>query len=259
MQNEGLDIAHHFISMLMTDRLFDAPMSKPLSKVLDVGTGTGIWAIDMADMYPQATIIGTDISPIQPSWVPPNCFFEIEDAQTDWTFAQASFDFIHMRALYGSISDWSKLYRQAFATLKPGGWLENFEFTITLHSDTPEIRNDPDHIFKRWANVFHEAGDRMNRTLRIGVNGQMSRLMAEAGFIDIQQISYQVPIGAWSSDAVYKRIGLFNLAFMEESLEGFALFLLKEIMGWEYERVQVFVAEMRLAIRNTKTRPYYLV
>lgn len=27
---------------------------------------------DFADEHPQAEVIGTDISPIQPSWVPPN-------------------------------------------------------------------------------------------------------------------------------------------------------------------------------------------
>jgi hypothetical protein len=55
------------------------------------------------------------------------------------------------------------------------------------------------------------------------------------------------------------QIGLFNLAFLDVSLEGFALFLLWEVMGWEYARVLVFVAEMRCAIRNAKIRPYYLV
>lgn len=27
---------------------------------------------DFADDHPEATVIGTDISPIQPKWVPPN-------------------------------------------------------------------------------------------------------------------------------------------------------------------------------------------
>ncbi len=258
-QNSGLDVAHQFITMLLGDCLFEAPLSKTPAKVLDVGTGTGIWAIDMADTYPSTVIIGSDISPIQPAWVPPNCFFHIEDAQLEWTYAPASFDFVHIRAMYGSISDWRNLYRQAHDALVPGGWVENFEFTIHLHSDVPEVRNDPDHIFKRWAAVFYEAGDHMGRTLRIGNNGTIERLLREAGFEDVVQKYYQTPVGGWSSDPVYRQIGLFNLSFMDESLEGFALFLLREVMGWDYERVQVFVAEMRCAIRNAKIRPYYLM
>ncbi|KAL2675688.1 hypothetical protein Neosp_011878 [[Neocosmospora] mangrovei] len=257
-QNNGLDIAHHFMVMLKNDRLFDAPVTR-MSKVLDVGTGTGIWAIDMADAYPETEIIGTDISAIQPNWVPPNCAFHIEDAQLEWTFRPESFDFIHIRALYGSISDWGELYRQAYAALSPGGWIENMEINIHMHSDLPEIRDDPDHIFKRWAKVFWEATDKMNRTLRIAMDGTQRKLITEAGFEKVVEKEYQVPCGAWSSDPRMKQIGAYNLAFMDESLEGFALFMLREIMGWEYDEVQIFVMEMRRAIRNTKIRPYYLM
>lgn len=34
---------------------------------------------EMADAYPSASVVGTDLSPIQPMFVPPNCAFEIED------------------------------------------------------------------------------------------------------------------------------------------------------------------------------------
>ncbi|KAM5350026.1 hypothetical protein ACJ41O_006531 [Fusarium nematophilum] len=257
-QNNGLDIAHHFMVMLKGDRLFEAPLARP-SHILDIGTGTGIWAIDMADTYPSAEIIGTDISPIQPTWVPPNCLFQIEDAQLEWTFRPETFDFVHIRALYGSISDWGELYQQAYKALVPGGWFENMEINIHLHSDIPAIRDDPDHIFKRWAKVFWEATDLMNKTLRIAMNGTMRKHMDEAGFENVVEKTYQVPCGAWSSDPRMKKIGAYNLAFMDESLEGFALFMLKEIMGWEYAKVQMFVLEMRRAIRNPKIRPYYLM
>ena len=31
-------------------------------------------------MFPGCTVIGTDISPTQPTWIPPNLKFEIKDA-----------------------------------------------------------------------------------------------------------------------------------------------------------------------------------
>jgi len=69
---------------------------------------------DMADMFPSAEIIGTDLSPIQPQWVPPNCKFEIDDCTEEWTFQESSFDFIHVRALYGCIRDWPAFDREVF-------------------------------------------------------------------------------------------------------------------------------------------------
>jgi ubiquinone/menaquinone biosynthesis C-methylase UbiE len=53
---------------------------KPPTRVLDVGTGTGIWCIQMGDMYPSADILGIDISPIQPREVPLNVRFMVDDA-----------------------------------------------------------------------------------------------------------------------------------------------------------------------------------
>ena len=69
---------------------------------------------DFADQYQSAEVIGTDLSDVQPRWVPPNCRFELDDAQLEWTFAPDSFDFIHIRALLGAISDWPPLYERAF-------------------------------------------------------------------------------------------------------------------------------------------------
>lgn len=70
--------------------------------------------MDFADQFPNAHITGTDLSPIQPQWVPPNCHFEIDDAESDWTFKKNSFDYVHARALYGALADWPAFYRQAY-------------------------------------------------------------------------------------------------------------------------------------------------
>lgn len=68
--------------MIMDGQLHLAPFSRenPPRKVLDIATGTGTWAIEMGDQYPEAQIIGTDLSPIQPPFVPPNVRFFIEDS-----------------------------------------------------------------------------------------------------------------------------------------------------------------------------------
>lgn len=47
-EQERLDLYHHIFLMLLDGKLHTAPLEKP-QRVLDVGTGTGIWAIDFAE------------------------------------------------------------------------------------------------------------------------------------------------------------------------------------------------------------------
>jgi methylase of polypeptide subunit release factors len=96
-------------------KLFTAliPQEKQLHRVLDVGTGTGIWAIDFADEYPEAQVLGIDLSPNQPSFIPPNAIFHIDDLEESWTFSN-KFGFIYSRMMTASFTDWPRFFEQSF-------------------------------------------------------------------------------------------------------------------------------------------------
>ena len=47
-EQDRLDLYHHIFLLLLGGKLYTAPLENP-QKVLDVGTGTGIWAIDCAE------------------------------------------------------------------------------------------------------------------------------------------------------------------------------------------------------------------
>lgn len=64
---DRLDLNHHIMMLLCDNHLHLAPLVKP-ERVLDIGTGTGIWAVQMGEQYPKSFVIGTDLSPIQPLW-----------------------------------------------------------------------------------------------------------------------------------------------------------------------------------------------
>ncbi|KAG7120276.1 methyltransferase tdiE like protein [Verticillium longisporum] len=74
------DLQHELFRRMFNGRLGLAPPDNPnyeAEHVLDVGTGTGICAIEYGGEHPEAKVIGTDLSPSQPSWLPPNldkCF-----------------------------------------------------------------------------------------------------------------------------------------------------------------------------------------
>jgi ubiquinone/menaquinone biosynthesis C-methylase UbiE len=81
---DRLDLQHHVLCLTYASKLYFAPVENP-QYCLDVGTGTGIWAIDMgrspakgrranhstdwfpADQNPQCQVIGIDLSPGQPT------------------------------------------------------------------------------------------------------------------------------------------------------------------------------------------------
>ena len=54
--------------------------------------------------YPSARVIGNDLSAIQPSWVPPNLEFVIDDFEREWMYKPDFFDFIHARTIAGYVS-----------------------------------------------------------------------------------------------------------------------------------------------------------
>lgn len=65
-EQKHLDTMHHICSMLFGGRLHLVELPNPVRRILDIGTGTGVWAIDIADQGRIATVIGVDLSPIQP-------------------------------------------------------------------------------------------------------------------------------------------------------------------------------------------------
>lgn len=64
-EQDRLDLQHHSFKVMLSGKLYLAPIKSP-SRVLDLATGTGIWAIEFAQENTGSTVIGTDLSPIQP-------------------------------------------------------------------------------------------------------------------------------------------------------------------------------------------------
>ena len=90
-----------------------APIISNPAQILEFGAGSGynvysfkntdiigIWAVEVAEQYPMAQVIGLDLSPIQRVHVPKNCEFRVGDISTDLgQFHDGSTDLIHSRYL----------------------------------------------------------------------------------------------------------------------------------------------------------------
>lgn len=54
-QLQSVDITHHYLTILLDNNLFLAPISPHVQRVLDVGTGSGIWAMQVSLPMPHFT------------------------------------------------------------------------------------------------------------------------------------------------------------------------------------------------------------
>jgi SAM-dependent methyltransferase len=236
-------------------------------------TSTGIWAIDFADEYPDCQVVGTDISPIQPTWVPPNCRFEIEDATKPWTFAPESFDFIHMRYMYGSVADWDALFAEMYRATKPGGWVETMEPSSQFESENNTVV--PGTALYEWGKVFYEAGRKSGRTFSVVEDGIQEKGLTAAGFVDVKVIegkvgcqtyafqgfaltdSLQSPLNGYMKEKKWKDIGMYSQVAFEQDIEGYTLFIFTRIMGWTPEQTRVYAAAFRKQLRDPNCHPYF--
>ncbi|KAI0325261.1 hypothetical protein GY45DRAFT_1340222, partial [Cubamyces sp. BRFM 1775] len=68
-------------------------------RVVDLGTGTGQWVLDMAREFPHVKFYGVDIVPIATRYPPQNVIFEIHDIMEPFRYASGSIDMVHARSI----------------------------------------------------------------------------------------------------------------------------------------------------------------
>ncbi|KAL1963447.1 hypothetical protein VTN77DRAFT_8348 [Rasamsonia byssochlamydoides] len=241
---DRLDILHEMF-LTMTDRkLFLAPIGDSPQHVIDLGTGTGIWALDFGDQYPSAEVIGVDLSPIQPTMVSPNVKFLVDDIEQEWLYNKP-FDFIHGRFLTLSIKDYKKLIKQAYDNTVPGGWVEFQDWDEKIYSQDGSTKNTS---IEQYFNVTVDEFERAGIVTRTGRH--LEGWFRETGFEDIHVKKFLIPMGTWPKDERLKKIGMWNLLQGETGFEAGAMAVLTRYAGWTKDEVTVLVAKTRNDARN---------
>ncbi|KAJ4137974.1 hypothetical protein NW754_000378 [Fusarium falciforme] len=259
IENERLDLQHTLFLMTLDGKLFTCPAGtdRPVRRVLDAGTGTGIWAVDYADDHPEADVIGVDLSPIQPSFVPTNISFFVDDLEDSWTFSQ-KFDFVYGRMLTGSLRNWPKFIQQSYDNLNSGGWIELADILLELKSDDNTVpANSPS---KQWGKYMLEAAASFGAPL--DSCKRYKQQLADAGFVDIVETVYKWPTCAWPKDPKFKEIGLWTYENLGQGVSGLSLALFTRALGWTPEEVEVFLVDVRKDMKNRAVHgwwPIYVV
>jgi SAM-dependent methyltransferase len=185
-----LYMQHKLMSVIFGDNMM-APHTPPPKRILEVGCGTGHWAIEVAQEYPLSQVIGIDITPptvnVQHPMYPKNCVFEQRNLFDPLPYIPESFDYIHMRFMSSSIplARWDEILTKWIHLLQPGGWLEWVETGEEIEPTGPGFQT----MFWAWKEVAARHG----HEARPG--DHLTEVFQRCGYTQVQSTTAEVSIG----------------------------------------------------------------
>ncbi|EXV00010.1 methyltransferase [Metarhizium robertsii] len=242
---------HALMLELTGGRLFYSDIGKYPHKIIDIGTGTGTWAIDVADQYPSASVVGTDLSPIQPKWVPVNVRMYVDDCEEpDWLHG-SNFDMVHFRGMAGTLRDLDRMLKRTYPHVRDGGWVEFHEFIPQILCDDGTMsEEDPLRIFfDASTQGLRTFGGEPLRALNL------EETLVGAGFTNIHVITKKVPIAAWPRDKHLKTVGMFTRAVILDSLGALAAKPLAAL-GIPSEDRRALVTQVKRSLNDRRIHRY---
>lgn len=179
------------------------PLNGPLS-ILDVGCGTGRWAMELAQQFPDANVMGVDLVPTEHFTTgyglvkpPDNYTFVKGNALEGLPFDDNSFDFVHQRLLVAALprDRWPSVVRELVRVTRPGGWVELAE--CGTPQDNPA--NPYPQLWNTWIAFCRTRG------IDFTIGHSISALLQQGGLRQVQQQEVLFPMGKWGG-----RVGVMS-------------------------------------------------
>jgi SAM-dependent methyltransferase len=186
-----LDFQHYMMRAALHGN-YAAPISAPES-ILDVGCGTGRWAIEMAQLFPTARVVGIDVVPpsmdtTTPEQLPPNYSFQAGNILEGLALPDASFAFVHQRYMIGAIpaERWPGTVSELARLTSPGGWVELVE------AGTSRGGGRALETVDKWV-----AAVLARRNLNIHLGARLGDFLTAAGLQEVTVREVPLPLGAY--------------------------------------------------------------
>ncbi|TQV90234.1 methyl transferase [Cordyceps javanica] len=269
-----LDMLNKFFLLARCDQAFSCPVRRGSStRVLDLGTGTGIWAIQVSH------VMAVDLNMIQPallvdiphscmlcmlieSSIPPNLTilqFDIED--TDWTTLLKNCDLVHMRLLLGSIHNdaWPATYQKTFDRISnrhtaPGGFIEQVEIDWVPRWESANIPESS--ALLEWSQKFLEGMDHFQRSARV-LSRKVQRMLEAAGYVGFEETIIRCCVSPWSNDTRERLVAKwFNLC-LTEGIEAMSLAPLVEKCCMTICEIKKLQARVKRESCNLQLHAYF--
>jgi SAM-dependent methyltransferase len=258
---QRLNEQHWILTQVKGGRLHHAPLHhKSGMKILDVGCGSGIWCIQMAEDYPKALIFGMDVSPIQPHKKLANVEWITHDMEKEWPYPDDYFDYIHLSLVHGCVGDWSNMMAKMTRHLAPGGWIEHQEFSL-CRQYLLDKNNKPlpmsDEIgelrpFFQWNRYMERAALKRGRQLQLGPH--LKTFQKAAGLLEVNEVVFPHKWGTWPSDPTERFLGARTMLSAMSGVEGFTTILFTKALGWSLEDTQAFIVKVKRDMRDDSLR-----
>lgn len=207
---------------------------------------------EVGDEYPGADIQGIDLSPIQPDWVPPNVRFMVDDAEAEWLSPPESLDYVHLRHMTTSIRNWPVMLSSIYTALEPGGWVElqDLRFVLSCDDGTARADNQVDAFFQTMGKGLAVFGVDL-----LAMRHHKQHLI-DAGFINVSEVHFKVPVGVWPKEAKLKTIGLYNRSMVYDALQGVSLKPFRHGLKWSTEEIELFLVGVRKDLMDSTQHVY---
>ncbi|KAI1172160.1 S-adenosyl-L-methionine-dependent methyltransferase [Nemania sp. FL0916] len=240
-------LQHNIVLDMLDGRLHLAPVVNA-RRVLDLGCSLGSWPLDFARRNPNTFVLGVDIDPITPPYSLPNCRFHVTDFNEKWSYG-FKFDFIHLRHL-GDLPQKS-LIATIYENLSPGGWGEFTEWIVSIQSTHNSFTETSFYKWlKHWKTGLKKVGTTVHYPL------QYKQLLTEAGFKNVTERKYAVPLNPWPPGKQLQKIGSMMSLNINTILEPLSMPIFTGVLGWTPDAVKSLLTEVRKDLANVEMHAY---
>lgn len=137
--------------------------------------------------------------------------------------------------------------------LKEGGWIELQELRLDVHCDDGTVPDD--YGFGQFLRNLREGFSKFDIDL-LGME-RNQELVRDAGFVNIHEKIWKVPIGAWPKDKHMKMIGAYNRCVIYDGLQGICMAAYTRGLKWSKEEVETFLVGVRKSLMDSSIHSYY--
>lgn len=183
--------------------------------------------------------------------MPANCHFEVDDAEDDWIYSRP-FDYIHLRLMFHTFKDHTRVIRAAYDNLVPGGYVEFQDYYCRLGCVDDTMRGT---ALERWTHMYVEGGRRLGRDML--APKRYRQWLTEAGFEDVTEEKRAIPGNAWPRGKEAKMMGVWQMTNFLDGLQAVSMRIFTKGLGMAPEEVELFLVDVRKDIKNHGIHFYF--